>query len=219
MSLSLFHSLEAEPSIRVSSLMLCFLNILRPMIPAVDAVLLAAPPILVLILLLDLLPVLLAILKLDFSSTQVKEDALASLDSILTPPKPSNATNVLPSTAQSAILPDQSNASPVSLEPPSELVIPAPVELDTLSMELPANNAPTNAKPAALPMEPVPHASMPFAEILPKTVNALLDSMIPELSTAQPVTQPVRPAPTDHPVPPAQFKPQETSPLLVCAPA
>jgi len=100
------------------------------MIPVLDAVLLAALAILVLILPLDLLPALPAILKLDSSTILVKEDAPVSLDSTLIPPRPSNATNALPSTAQSVIPPDPSNASPVSLEPLSELETPAPVELD-----------------------------------------------------------------------------------------
>jgi hypothetical protein len=100
------------------------------MIPALDAVLLAAPLILVLILQLDLLPVLPAILKLDFSSIPMKEDAHAFPDSTLTPPKPSNAINALPFTVLSAMLPDQSNVLLVSLEPLLELETLALVELD-----------------------------------------------------------------------------------------
>ena len=189
------------------------------MIPALDAVLPAAPPTLVLIPPLDHPPALLAIPKLDSSSTPVREDALVFQDSILTPPRPSNATNALPSTAQFAMPPDPNNAPPVSLEPFLESVTPALVELDTSSMELPANNAPINARPAAPPTEPALHASTPSAETSPRTVNALLDSLIPEPLTAQLATPPAIPAPMDHHALHAQLLPPETSPLPVCAPA
>ena len=214
---SLSLSLEAEPSIKASSPMLLFPNTSRLMIPALDAVLLAAPLTLVLIPPLDHPPVLLAILKPDSSSTPMREDAPVFLDSILIPPRPSNAINALPFTAQSAMPPDPSNASPALLEPLLESETPAPVELDTSSMELPANNVPTNAKPAAHPTEPALHVSTPSAETSLKTVNALLDSLIPEPSTALLATLPVKPAPMDHHALHAQLLPSETSPLPVCA--
>ena len=187
------------------------------MIPALDAVLLAALPTLVLIPPLDHPPVLLAIPKLDSSSTPVREDAPVFQDSILTPPRPSNATNALPSTAQFAMPPDLNNASPVSLELFLESETPALVELDTSSMEPPVNNAPINAKPAAHPTVLALHASMLFAETSLKTVNALLDSLIPELLTAQLATLLATPALMDHHAHHAQLLPSETSPLLVCA--
>lgn len=196
--------------------MLLFLNTLRLMIPALDAVLLAAPLTLVLILPLDHLPVLLAIPKLDSSSTPMREDAPAFQDSILIPPRPSNATNALLSTAQSAMPPDLNNASPVSLELFLESETPALVELDISSMEPPANNAPINAKLAAHPTVLALHALMPFAETSLKTVNALLDSLIPELLTAQLATLLVKPALMDHHAHHAQLLPSETSLLLVC---
>lgn len=101
--------LEAELFLKASTLMLLFLNILRLMILALDVVLQAAPLTLVLIPPLDHLPALLAILKLDFSLTPMREDAPVFQDSILTPLRPSNAINALLFTAQSAMPPDPNN--------------------------------------------------------------------------------------------------------------
>jgi hypothetical protein len=63
------------------------------MIPALDAALVAVQSKQVSTLQLGLLPVLLAILKLDFILTPKKKNVYVLLDSTLTPPRLFSATN------------------------------------------------------------------------------------------------------------------------------
>lgn len=157
------------------------------MILTLDAVSLAAQPILVLIPLLLLLPVCTATLKLDSGTTLTMVPALVSLDFTLIPPRPSSAMLARPFTAPFATLPTLLNATPAPLEPSSTMSPrPAPAQLVTSSMELPASNVLTAVRPAAHPTEPALVVLTLRGEISLKIASALMVSMTQDRLTALP---------------------------------
>ncbi len=172
------HMLAARMSIKTFSLTSSSPNTSKHTTPTPAAVSQAALPTLVLTPWSLLQPVSTAIPKQDYGTIPTTELAHVSQAFTLTQPKPSNATPAQPFTAQSAILWTQPNAIPAPLED-SSTTSPSLVlaQLDTMSAELLANNAPTNAKPVLHPMEPVQLALIQLRETVTKTVNVLSASM------------------------------------------
>lgn len=181
------------------------------MILTLDVVSLVARLILVLIPLLLLLPVCIAILKLDYGTTLTMVPALVSLDIILIPPRHSSAMPALPFTAPSAILPTLPNATPALLVQSSTTSPrPAPARLVTSSMELPVSSVLTTVRPAAHRMVLALAVLTLRGGISLKIASASVASMTLALLTALPALLLASPAPTEPDVPLAMPLSSET---------
>jgi hypothetical protein len=158
---------------------------LRPMILILDAVFPVVLPILVLIPLFLLLPVSTVTPRPVLLIILTMEPAPVSLDSILIPLRPSSAMLAQLCTARSAIPPIPLNAPLVLLVPFSTMPLsPVLALLDILSTEPPVSNVPITVNLATVPLVAAHHALMPLAGTSLKIVNASLDSMIQDQSTA-----------------------------------
>ena len=172
------------------------------MILTLDAVCLVALPILVLIPLSLLLHACIATLKLDCGITLTTEPAPVSLDTILIPPRPSSAMPAQPFTVPFATLPTLLSATPAPLEQLSTMSLqPAPAQLVTSSMELPANSVLITVRLAAHPMELALAVLTPLEEISLKIASAPTASTTHAQLTALPALLLALLAPTELAVP------------------